>query len=199
MIAVEEQLRWAGITNSAKIVEALEDGYISPRESSLLDTDVTAEEGLQFEQRRSWHNKIWMPQLPAGDIKLRYNVEIVDEIPEFGIFVSMENWKPFRPVFTIEVNGLAKTDSLMIMSGFNTTISRDVLIDANFKTDEEPIIPRNTIVMEYDIGERIDNARVLQINRLRDIRTEMMMFDVPQNATIAVSYTHLTLPTMIRV
>ena len=184
MIAVEEQLRWAGITNSAKIVEALEDGYISPRESSLLDTDVTAEEGLQFEQRRSWHNKIWMPQLPAGDIKLRYNVEIVDEIPEFGIFVSMENWKPFRPVFTIEVNGLAKTDSLMIMSGFNTTISRDVLIDANFKTDEEPIIPRNTIDMEYHIGERIDNARVLQINRLRDIRTEMMMFDVPQNATI---------------
>ena len=37
--------------------------------------------------------------------------------------------------------------------------------------------------MVYDLGERIDTARVLQNNQLRGIRTEMMMFNAPAKVT----------------
>ena len=45
------------------------------------------------------------------------------------------------------------------------------------------VIPRTTIDMVYDLGERIDNARILQNNQLRGIRTEMMMFNAPAKVT----------------
>ena len=38
--------------------------------------------------------------------------------------------------------------------------------------------------MTYDMGERMDNARVLQNNRLRGIRTEMMLFNAPPSADL---------------
>ena len=46
------------------------------------------------------------------------------------------------------------------------------------------IIPRTTIDATYDIGERIDNAHILQNNRVRGIRTEMVLFDAPASANL---------------
>ena len=54
----------------------------------------------------------------------------------------------------------------------------------SISTESDLIIPRTTIDMIYDLGERIDNARVLQNNQLRGIRTEMMMFNVPASADL---------------
>ncbi len=183
-IQVMQALEWGGLSNVSKLLEVLEDGFISPREMTMLDEETLSEEGIEFEQRRSWHSRIWMPQLPAGRIQLSYSVTITDEIPTFEILASLKGWTPYRPVLTIQLNGLAGTDTLLILSGLNTTLERDVSIEMSTTTESELIIPRNTIDMTYDIGERIDNARVLQLNHLRGIRTEMMMFNVPASADL---------------
>ena len=39
---------WAGITEAAALIEALADGYISPREMSLLNTETLEDEGLRL-------------------------------------------------------------------------------------------------------------------------------------------------------
>ena len=80
---VVQALLWAGITDAESLVDAMLDGYISPRELSILDTTSLEEEGVTFDQRRSWHSKIWMPQLPAGQIELYYEVTITDDVPTF--------------------------------------------------------------------------------------------------------------------
>ena len=180
---VIQALTWAGLSDAEPLVNAMEDGYISPRELALLDVKTYEEEGVAFDQRRSWHSKIWVPQLPAGQIKLLYDVTIVDDVPTFEITASMDGWTPFRPVLTIELNGLSRTDSLIVLSGLDTELKRDLSLSATISTQAELVIPRTTIDMVYDLGERIDNARILQNNQLRGIRTEMMMFNAPAKVT----------------
>ena len=181
---VIQALGWAGLTDAESLVDAMEDGFISPRELKLLDNATLEEEGVTFEQRRSWHSKIWMPQLPAGKIQLTYEVTITDEVPTFEILASLEGWTPFRPVLTIELNGLTRTDTLMVLTGLDTDLARDVSINAQTSTESDLVIPRTTIDMTYDLGERLETARVLQNNQLRGIRTEMMMFNAPANADL---------------
>ena len=184
MPQVIQALDWAGLSDSTSLVDAMLDGYISPRELTLLDTETLEEEGVTFEQRRSWHSKIWVPQLPAGRIQLSYQVTITDDIPTFDIIASLDGWTPFRPMLTVELNGFSRTDSLLVLNGLDTSFQRDVTIHMSISTESDLIIPRTTIDMIYDLGERIDNARVLQNNQLRGIRTEMMMFNVPASADL---------------
>ncbi len=181
---VVQALLWAGITDAESLVDAMLDGYISPRELSILDTTSLEEEGVTFDQRRSWHSKIWMPQLPAGQIELYYEVTITDDVPTFEIIAALNDYTPFRPVLTIELNGLSRTNTLLVMSGLNTELNRDVSIHASVSTESDLLIPRTTIDMTYDLGERLDYARVLQNDNLRGIRTEMMIFNAPSEADL---------------
>ena len=181
---VIQALSWAGLSDATSLVDAMQDGYISARELKLLDNATLENEGVTFEQRRSWHSKIWMPQLPAGLIELSYEVIIKDEVPMFIIEASLDDWTPFRPVLTIELNGLTRTDTMMALTGLDTDLERNVNISATISTESDLVIPRTTIDMNYSLGERLDNARVLQNNQLRGIRTEMMMFDAPATATL---------------
>jgi hypothetical protein len=181
---VIEALEWGGLSNSTAIVDVMEDGYVSAREMTLLDLDTMASEGLELEQRRSWHSKIWMPQLPGGRIQLSYEVTIDDDIPTFEINAELDEWTPARPVLTIELNGLARTDSMLVLSGLDTDLERDIELRISIATESELIIPRTTIDMNYDMGERMDSTRVLQNNKLRGIRTELMLFDAPASATL---------------
>ena len=143
------------MSDAEPLVNAMEDGYISPRELAQLDVKTYEDEGVTFDQRRSWHSKIWMPQLPAGQIKLLYDVTIVDDVPTFEITASMDGWTPFRPVLTIELNGLSRTDSLIVLSGLDTELKRDLSLSATISTQAELVIPRTTIDMVYDLGERM--------------------------------------------
>lgn len=179
---VIQALTWGGLNNSEGIVDAMLDGFISPRETIELDLETMADEGLEIEQRRSWHSRIWMPQLPAGRIQLGYEVIIEDDIPTFEIVAMLEGWTPARPVLTVGINGLSKTDTLLVLSGLDTELSRDISLQMSVSTEAELIIPRTTIDMNYDMGERMDSARVLQNNQLRGIRTEMMLFNAPATA-----------------
>ncbi len=182
---VIQALEWSGLNNSEGIVEAMTDGYVSAREMLLLNTEEMAEEGLELEQRRSWHSKMWMPQLPGGEIKLGYSVTIDEnDIPTFEIAIALDDWKPARPLLTVELNGLARTDSLLVISGLDTELVRDIELEMSIVTESELIIPRTTIDMNYEMGERMDSARVLQNNKLRGIRTEMMLFDAPASANL---------------
>ncbi len=182
---VIQALEWGGLNNSEGIVNSLEDGYVSAREMLLLNTEEMAEEGLELEQRRSWHSKIWMPQLPGGEIDLSYSVTIDEnDIPTFAIGIALDDWKPARPLLTIELNGLARTDSLFVISGLDTDLVRDIRMEMSIVTQSELIIPRTTIDMNYEMGERMDNVRVLQNNQLRGIRTELMLFDAPATANL---------------
>tara|TARA_B100001287_G_scaffold97247_1_gene81724 strand:- start:1588 stop:6219 length:4632 start_codon:yes stop_codon:yes gene_type:complete len=183
-IDVIQNLEWAGLSDSESLVAAMEDGFISPREQELLDTATLEEEGVTFDQRRSWHSRIWLPQLPAGKIEIGYEVVIENEIPEFIIQASLEKWTPFRPVLTIELNGLARTDTLMVLTGLNTNYERNLKIHSTVQTQAELLIPRTTITLDYDLEERLENARVVQNNHLRGIRTEMMIFDVPASGKL---------------
>jgi len=182
---VIQALEWGGITNSTAIVDAMEDCYVSAREMTLLDLDTMASEGLELEQRRSWHSKIWIPQLPGGRMQLLYAVTIdANDTPTFEISAFLEDWTPARPVLTIELNGLARTDSMLVLAGLDTDLERDIEMSISIVTESELIIPRTTIDMNYDMGERMDSARVLQNNKLRGIRTELMLFDAPASANL---------------
>ena len=69
-----------GLDNPEMLVEVLRDGYISLGEMTIIDADTLSDEGLELVQRRAWHTRIWMPQLPSGEIKLKYNVELLSLI-----------------------------------------------------------------------------------------------------------------------
>ena len=71
-----------------------------------------------------------MPQLPAGKIELGYKVEIEDEIPTFQINALLMEYTPFRPVLAIELNGLSRADSLIVLTGLDTNLQRDVTLNA---------------------------------------------------------------------
>ena len=58
--------------------------------------------------------------------KVALDVTIIDEVPTFEITASMDGWTPFRPVLTIELNGLSRTDSLIVLSGLDTELKRNL-------------------------------------------------------------------------
>ena len=65
-----------------------------------------------------------MPQLPAGKIKLSYDLVVEDDIPTFEVIVLIKDWTPARPVFKIQVNGLSGTDTSIVMTGLDTELKR---------------------------------------------------------------------------
>ena len=123
---ITNAFEWAGLNQTEILIESLADGYVSVREWSNIDHELLEEEGLTLEQRRSWQSKIWMPSLPAGRINLAYDLVVVDDVPTFQITAQLEQYKPERPVLTIEVHGLSRTDTVLKLDGLNTEMSRDV-------------------------------------------------------------------------
>ena len=182
--SVINAFQWAGINESEILVDLLADGYISSREKLSIDSDKLEEEGIELSPRRSWQTRMWMPNLPSGRIQLTYDVVYENETPTFQLIQNLTNYKPARPILTVILNGLERVDSTLILDGLNTEMTRDVMLDMVVTTESELIIPRTTIEMTYDLGERVDTAQVIQNNHLRGIRTEMMLFDVPRSAEL---------------
>ena len=180
-------LEWGGINESATLVEVMADGYVSQRDMQDLDVERLEDEGIILSQRRSWQSKIWMPSLPAGRIQLGYDIVMENDIPTFQITASMENYKPYRPILTVQLNGVSKTDSTLIIDALNTELYRDIMIDMVMTTESQLIIPRTTIDLTYDVGERTDTAQVIQNNYLRGIRTELMLFNTPRSADLSAT------------
>ena len=81
----------SNITEAEKLVDYLEDGVIFDVELSSLNETLLEEEGITLEFRRAWHNRLWLPQLPAGQISLEYDFRIIDDIPHMSLIYSLVN------------------------------------------------------------------------------------------------------------
>jgi hypothetical protein len=182
-----KNLEWGGLSNTEAMTDAMSDGYLSVRERSQLDLEDLAQQGLEMNQRRSWHLKMWMPNLPAGQIKLNYELVVNDAIPTFQITGLLQNYQPERPMLSILLKGLNRVDTSLIIEGLNTEIHRDVEIDLVMTTESDLVIPRTKIEMVYQMGERFETAHLIQNNHQRGIRTELMMFNAPRAADLTAT------------
>ena len=54
-------------------------------------------------------------------------------------------------------------DSLIVLTGLDTSLRRDASLNATVSTQSDLLIPRTTIDMTYDLGERPDHARIQQM------------------------------------
>jgi len=180
-------LTWGGLNQSKRLVNLMRDGYISDSEAMTLDLDLLLTNGVNISDRRAWWVRVWMPNLPAGNIVLGYELTFDEEVPTFEIDIKMENYMPARPILSVLINGLKRSDTSIIIEGLNTELSRDMSVNAVYSTESERVIPRFTIDLNYDVGEPISIVEAHQINHLRGIRTDITMFEVPRSATLSAT------------
>ena len=83
----------SNITEAIKLVDALEDGVVFDAELDTLNETLLEEEGITLNFRRSWHNRLWLPQLPAGQISLEYDFRMVGDIPYYEFDLFLGQWK----------------------------------------------------------------------------------------------------------
>ena len=138
----------------------------SARELKLLD-NATLKKRVYIRTRvptvrYGCPNSCWFDQA-------KLHGKIKDEVPHFTIEASLEGWTPFRPVLTIELNGLTRTDTMMVLTGLDTELSRNVNISATISIESDLVIPRTTIDMSYKLGERLENARICKTISLGEL------------------------------
>ena len=180
-------LTWGGVNQSRRLVNLLSDGYISDSEIQDLDLDLLLTNGVNLSNRRAWWARMWMPNLPAGNIVLGYELTFVENVPTFEIDIEMDNYMPARPIISVLMNGLKRSDVSIIIDGLNTELSRDMSVNAFYSTESDRVIPRFSIDLNYDVGETLSVVEAHQINHLRGIRSDIMMFGAPRSATLSAT------------
>ena len=135
------------ITQADMLIAVLEDGTIYDFERNLLNETLLEEQGITFEFRRSWHNRLWLPQLPAGEISLEYDFRMIGDIPQYEFELFLGQWKPLREQISIVINGLQGTDMDLVIDGLDTTKPNDVSANAVFFTQDDLIVPRFNVIM----------------------------------------------------
>ena len=171
----------SNITEAIKLVDALEDGVILDVELDGLNETLLAEEGITLDFRRSWHNRLWLPQLPAGQISLEYDFRIIDDIPHYEFDLFLGQWKPLREQISIVVNGLQGRDMDLVINGLDITKPNDVSVNALFFTQDDLIVPRFNVIMNYDFGTNLDSVYTTFIDRVEQTRVEALFIDVAQS------------------
>ena len=171
----------SNITEAIKLVDALEDGVILDVELDGLNETLLAEEGITLDFRRSWHNRLWLPQLPAGQISLEYDFRIIDDIPHYEFDLFLGQWKPLREQISIVVNGLQGRDMDLVVNGLDITKPNDVSVNALFFTQDDLIVPRFNVIMNYDFGTNLDSVYTTFIDRVEQTRVEALFIDVAQS------------------
>ena len=171
----------SNITEAIKLVDALEDGVIIDAELDNLNETLLEEEGITLEFRRSWHNRLWLPQLPAGQISLEYDFRIVDEIPYYEFDLFLGQWKPLREQVSIVINGLQGRDMDLVINGLDVNKPNDVSANALFFTQDDLIVPRFNVIMNYDFGSNLDSVYTTFIDRVEQTRVEALFIDVAQS------------------
>ena len=171
----------SNITESQKLVDALKDGIIYDFEREALNETLLEEEGITHQFRRSWHNRLWLPQLPAGEITLEYDFRMVGGIPQYEFELFLGQWKPVREQISIVVNGLQGRDMDLVINGLDTTKPNDVSANAVFFTQDDLIVPRFNVIMTYDFGSNLDSVHATFIDRVEQTRVEALIVDVAQS------------------
>jgi hypothetical protein len=177
----------SNLTQFEGLIMALADGVIYDFEVKNLNLTQIEELGITFDFRRSWHNKIWLPQLPAGRIALDYQFYTEDEIPVYSIDVSLSQWRPLREQVSIIVNGIEGRDVNMVIDGLDTTTPHDINIDTRFSTQDNLTVPRFNVEMNYDLGSKLDSVHATFIDRIEMTRVETLIVEVPQSMSFSAT------------
>ena len=178
--ALDILTRW-NITEAEKLVDYLEDGVIFDVELPALNETLLEEEGITLEFRRAWHNRLWLPQLPAGQISLEYDFRIIDDIPQYEFDLFFGQWKPLREQISIVINGLQGRDMDLVINGLDVNRPNDVSANAVFFTQDDLIVPRFNVIMTYDFGSNLDSVYATFIDRIEQTRVEALFIDVAQS------------------
>ena len=171
----------SNITEAEKLVDYLEDGVIFDVELPALNETLLEEEGITLEFRRAWHNRLWLPQLPAGQISLEYDFRIIDDIPQYEFDLFFGQWKPLREQISIVINGLQGRDMDLVINGLDVNRPNDVSANAVFFTQDDLIVPRFNVIMTYDFGSNLDSVYATFIDRIEQTRVEALFIDVAQS------------------
>ena len=177
----------SNITEAIILVNALEDGVIFDGELDLLNETLLEEEGITLNFRRSWHNRLWLPQLPAGEISLEYDFRMIGDIPQYEFDLFFGQWKPLREQISIVINGLQGRDMDLIIDGLDVTKPNDVRVNAVFFTQDNLIVPRFNVVMNYDFGSNLDSVYATFIDRIEQTRVESLFIDVAQSMNFSAT------------
>ena len=80
---------------------------------------------------------------------------------------------------TIIANGLDGQDVELFIDGIDTTMPRNVEVNALFSTQENLTVPRVSVDMFYDAGVRLKSAHAILIDNNALTRVEALVVGIP--------------------
>jgi len=185
LAVLEETFSQSNLSFAYPLMRFLDDGVITDRELVGIDVELLEELGVTFEKRRSWHLRTWLPQLPAGKIEINYVFYLEDEIPTYQFQMDLEDWLPARERLYITMNGIELSSAELQIFGLDTETSRDVSLRAEFTRQDNLTVPRLSVAMSYDIGQRLDYAYAVFVDLENLVRAETFIEGVPQSTQFA--------------
>ena len=185
--AVVVALEAANITDSRILANSLSDSVITEEEIAHVNLSKWQQQGITIEDRRAWHLRSWLPNLPPGAILLEYDFRILDGIPTYEIDLELGQWQPERQQLTFEVNGLDGKDVKLVLDGLDNQNPNNVVANAVFSTQDNLTVPRVTVDMHYDIGVRLNSAHAIFIDKHEMNRIEALIIGVPQSTDFSAT------------
>ncbi len=185
--AVVVALEAANITDSRILANSLFDSVITEEEIAHVNLSKWQQQGITIEDRRAWHLRSWLPNLPPGAIRLEYDFRILDGIPTYEIDLELGQWQPERQQLTFEVNGLDGKNVKLVLDGLDNQNPNNVVANAVFSTQDNLTVPRVTIDMHYDVGVRLNSAHAIFIDKYEMNRIEALIIGVPQSTDFSAT------------
>jgi hypothetical protein len=185
--AVVVALEAANISDSRILANSLSDSVITEEEIAHVNLSKWQQQGITIEDRRAWHLRSWLPNLPPGAILLEYDFRILDGIPTYELDIELDQWQPERQQLTFEVNGLDGKDIKLVLDGLDNQNPNNVVANAVFSTQDNLTVPRVTVDMHYDIGVRLNSAHAIFIDKYVMNRIEALIIGVPQSTDFSAT------------
>ena len=185
--AVVSALEAANITDSRILANSLSDSVLTDEEIARVNLSKWEQQGITIEDRRSWHIRSWLPNLPPGTILIEYDYRTLDGIPTYELDIELDQWQPERQQLTFEVNGFDGKDLKLVLDGLDNQNPNNVVANAVFSTQDNLTVPRVTVDMHYDIGARLNSAHAIFIDKHVMNRIEALIIGVPQSTDFSAT------------
>lgn len=185
--SVVSALEAANITDSRILVDSLSDSVITDEEIARVNLSKWQQQGITIEDRRAWHIRSWLPNLPPGTILIEYDFRTLDGIPTYELDIELDQWQPERQQLTFEVNGFDGKDLKLVLDGLDNQKPNNVVANAVFSTQDNLTVPRVTVDMYYDIGARLNSAHAIFIDKHVMNRIEALIIGVPQSTDFSAT------------